>query len=174
MGVLSGISKEEIKGAGGIRRVWLAMHTALTGYSVTEATGEANFSSAAGAFKEFVLGKESGSNFAETGTGNPGAGSIQYEQILTAIFKKNQVSKRNEMKVLGEELTVAIIEDNNGEIFLYGGENGMDMTSGVRASGSQYAESNNMTVTLRGLERVPAPAVSDADYSLIKSGTAVL
>lgn len=171
MGVLAGITKDETKGVGGIKRVFLTNHSSVKNLDI--AAGIATFDSNAGVWKEFVLGKESGSNYSETGTGAVGAGTISYEQMLAAIFKKNQVSKRNELKVLGEDLTIAVIEDSNGEVVVYGGENGLDMTSGVRASGAQYSEANNMTVTLRGLEREPAPSISATDYTALSSGNAV-
>lgn len=169
--VLTGIPRDAVKGHGGIKRVFLALFADVSAKTVTE--GVASFEAAAGAFKEFVLGKESGSNYAETMTGNVQAGTTQYEQILTMIFKKNQVAKRNEAAILAASETIAVIEDNNGDIFVYGLENGCDVTTDVSASGAQYGEANSKTITLRALERQTAPGVSSSDYEKIVAGDAL-
>lgn len=170
--ILSGIPREAVKGQGGIKRVFLAKFEDVTNKVVT--AGVASFSVPAGAFKEFNFGKESGSNLAETTTGDPAAGTTSTEQILTMIFRRQDVNKRNEAKILAKSELIGVVEDNNGEIYVIGLDNGLDMTSGAGGTGSAYAESNNLTVTLRGLEREASPSLEAADYTAVKNGTAIL
>lgn len=181
---LVGIPRETAKTAGGIISVYITELSNVTGASVADGIG--SFASDAGVWKQFVLGKESGSNFISTQTGNVANGTQQYEQVLTSIFKRNQVSKRNELKVLGKYELVAVINDNDipatggtvGNLYIIGLEvencvGGCDVTTGVMGTGAQFADANGMTLTIRALETMPPLGISEADYALIVAGSAV-
>lgn len=187
MSVLSGIPRETSKSAGGILEVYVTEFSNISG--ATTANGIASFGTEAGVWSLYVLGKEAGSNFVSNGTTDVAAGTTQYEQLLTMIFKRNQVSKRNELKVLAQNELVFIVNDNDapksvtgdctiGNTYIIGlaicnNTGGADVSSSVQATGSQYAEANNMTITLRALETHPPLAISDDDYVLIKAGNAL-
>lgn len=182
--LLNGIPKETSKGSGGIYTVYITELSNVTG--ATASAGIASFASDAGVWKRYVLGKEAGSNFVSNETSDIAAGTVQYENLLTMIFKRNQVSKRNELKVLAQNELVFIVNDNNvsttgcsvGNLYVCGLEicvnpGGADVASAVIATGSQLAEANNMTITLRALETNPPLAISEADYALVVAGSAV-
>jgi len=186
MSTLTGISKENGKGSGGILVCYGALLSDITG-STTASNGEAVFHASAGAFKKFVLGKEAGSNFVSTATGNVANGTNEYDQVLTMIFKRNQVSKRNELKVLAEQETVWVINDNcqanptgsciQGNTYVIGlpvciNSGGVELRTGVMSTGAQLADANNMTITLGVKETMPPLGCSEATYTAIVAGTA--
>ena len=188
MSALTGIPKETSKGSGGIMEVWITELANLTG-DTTIVDGVASMHTAAGVWKLYVLGKEAGSNFVYTANGDVAAGTIEYDDVLTMIFKRNQVSKRNELKVLGQSELVCVINDNNapqsltgdcrvGQTYVIGlpvctNVGGAELRSGVGSTGTQLAESNNLTITIGVKETIPPPAISEADYLLIRAGSAV-
>lgn len=183
---LTGIPKESGKGSGGILVCYGALLSELTG-STTASNGEATFHAPAGAFKKFVLGKEAGSNFVSTMTGSVANGTNSYDDVLTMIFKRNQVSKRNEAKVLAENETVWVINDNSqrnptgdctiGNLYVIGlpvciNPGGCEARTIVMNTGAQLADANNMTVTVGVMETIPPLSVSDATYLAIVAGEA--
>jgi len=184
---LSGIGKETSKGSGGIYEVYCTELANVSG--ATAAAGIASFASDAGVWSRYVLGKEAGSNFVSNGASDIAAGTIQYEQVLTMIFKKNQVAKRNELKVLGQSELVFVVNDNDapqtatgsctiGDLYICGLETctnpgGAEMITSVISTGSQLSEANNMTINLSVKETFPPLAITEADYLLIRAGSAV-
>jgi len=184
--LLGGIARETVQGTqGGLLTFYATELSNITGTTSVSA-GVATLHTGASVWKQYVLGKESGSNFTSTYAGNVQNGSGQYEQVLTAIFKRNSVSKRNELKVMGQNELVVVINDNDqptsggttGNLYVIGlrvnnDYGGVNLTSGTVATGAQFADSNNMTVTLRALESHPPLAITAADYVKIVAGTAV-
>lgn len=183
---LSGIPKESGKGSGGILVCYGALLSDLSG-TTTAADGIATFHAPAGAFKKYVLGKEAGSNFVFNGNGNVANGTVEWDDVLTMIFKRNQVSKRNEAKVLAEQETVWVINDNaqanptgsciQGNTYVIGlpvciNSGGCEMRSIVGATGAQLADANNMTVTIGVKETMPPLGVDEATYDAIVAGDA--
>ncbi|MFW6310772.1 MAG: hypothetical protein ACOC1K_00900 [Nanoarchaeota archaeon] len=182
---LTGIPRETCKGAGGLLNVYITEFSNISDVSVSN--GVASFSSDAGVWKKYVLGKESGSEFTSTGSADVAAGTKPiYENTLTMIFKRNQVSKRNELAVMGECELVAVISDNdfqtgatNGNLYIIGLENGVDaggadVTAPVLSTGTQLGESNTMTIVIRALEAHPPYAIDTTTYTNIVEGNAVV
>lgn len=170
---LTGIPRAVDKGSGGIKRVWLALSSDVTNVVVAAETGVLTFAATAAAFKEYVFGKESASNFTETVTGNVANGSLSVGQVLTLIFKKNETTKRKEIQLLAHNELVAIVEDNNGYVVMLGATRGLDLTQNATATGNLFADANHNQVTLTGLEPTMAPEVASADYTKIIAGTAI-
>lgn len=112
-------------------------------------------------FYEFTPNKMS-SNWVENVQSNIQNGTIGYEQVLTLIFAKNEASKRNQIKLLGQAEMVVIVEDYNGKYFLLGELNGMELSGGNSGSGTALTDLNGWTITLTGMEHEPAREV-DAD-----------
>lgn len=183
--VLAGFSRETMKSQGGTYTVHIALLPSITGVT-SASSGVLTFHCGASAFKHFVLSKESGSVFTSTEAGNVANGTVQYEQVFVANFRRNQVAKRNEMKVLGRNELVMIINDNDipstggtvGNLYAVGfvvdnDFGGVDTTAGVITTGGQFADANSMQITLRALESHPPLSITAADYAKVVAGTAV-
>ena len=185
--VLTGIPKEASKGAGGISVAYIAFLSDVTGATASE--GVASFASDAGVWKKFVFGKQAGSNFTYTPVGDIPSGTIFYDDLATFIFRKNQTSKRNEMKVLGRNELVVIINDNNapqtttgdcsvGDLYIIGlavcgSEGGAEISGGGGVTGAQLGEANQLTIAIAMREAFPPLSITEADYLLVVAGSAV-
>lgn len=110
-------------------------------------------------FYEFTPNKMS-SNWVENIQSNVQNGTIAYEQVLTIILGKNEATKRNQIKLIGQAEVVAIVEDRNGKYWLLGEENGLELTGGNSASGTALTDLNGWSLTLTGQEHDPAREVS--------------
>lgn len=186
MSTLTGIPKEDGKGSGGLLVCYGALLSDITG-TTTATDGIATFHASAGAFKKYVLGKEAGSNFQSIGTGNVANGTNEWDNVLTMIFKRNQISKRNEAKVLAEQETVWVIMDNciesqtgscsNGTKYVIGlpvclNAGGAEMRTITINTGAQLVDANNMTVVIGVKETQPPLGVDEDTWDAIVAGTA--
>jgi len=66
-----------------------------------------------------------------------------------------------ELKLLAYGSPQVIVEDYNGNYFLAGLEHGMDVTGGTIVTGGAMNELSGYTLTLTGMERVPANFLGD-------------
>ena len=84
------------------------------------------------------------------------AGTTFFEQVLELTFKKLTPKDHKELKLLSFARPHVIVEDYNGNFFLAGLEHGCDVTGGTIVTGGAMADLSGYTLTLTGMERVPA------------------
>lgn len=164
----SGIAKGCRDNSGGLKRILLANKETIA--SVTPAQGDLNdqgiitaITNSSGAtaqsFYEFIPNKMS-SNWVENIQANSQNGTIGYEQVVTLMFAKNEASKRNQIKLMGQAELVAIVEDYNNKYFYLGEINGLEVSGGNSSSGTALTDMNGWTITLQGMEHEPAREVN--------------
>lgn len=154
--IVSGISKGCKKNMPGIKTVYLANKTSVSSVTVDSNEQITAITMASSVyFYEFEVNKNS-SNWVENINAAPTNGTISYEQVLTVIFGKNEATKRNLVKILGQAEMVAIVVDKNDEYWYLGYENGLDLTGGTSSSGTTSGELNGWTLTITGNEPDPA------------------
>ena len=166
----SGIAKGCRDNSGGIKKVLLANKSSLWNVTPTAESNldlglisNINLADSVGAptkFFEFVPNKMS-SNWVENFQSNVQNGTIGYEQVLTLIFSKNEASKRNQIKLLGQAEIVAIVQDFNNKYFLLGEYNGLEVTGGKSDSGTNLNDLNGWSITIGGMEPNPAREISE-------------
>jgi hypothetical protein len=185
--LLAGIPRETLKSVGGIMEVYVTELGNISG-TTTVTNGVAAFhTNGAAMFKKYVLSKDGGSKFGSVQTGNIANGTNSYENTVTLVFKRNQVSKRNELKVMAANELVAVVNDNDvanisttggtvGNLYVIGLQfnnnvGGCDVTSGTMDTGALFGDANSLTILMRALESTPPLGISVADYAKIKAGT---
>jgi hypothetical protein len=84
------------------------------------------------------------------------AGTTFFEQVLELTFKKLTPKDHKELKLLSFARPHVIVEDYNNNFFLAGLEHGCDVTGGTIVTGGAMADLSGYTLTLTGMERVPA------------------
>ena len=88
-------------------------------------------------------------------------GTTFWEQVLELTFKKLTVKDHKELKLMAYGRPNVIVEDNNGNFFLAGLENGCDVTGGTIVTGGAMGDLSGYTLTLTGQEKVPANFIGD-------------
>lgn len=187
MSSLTGITKETSKGSGGVYEVWIGFLEGITGTTVSD--GIVDFYAPAGHFKRYVVAKQAGSVFNYTETSDIATGSVLYDSTMTMIFRKNQVSKRNELKVMAKNELVVIVVDNNapqsltgsctvGDIYCQGfayctNLGGAEVTSAEGTTGAQLGEGNTLTISTTVQETNPPLAITEENLLKIRNGQEV-
>jgi len=92
-------------------------------------------------------------SFSENATESPRG--YEYQQGLSLSF--SEIGDYYNFTQIVEGLVRAVVLDNNGNYWLIGCYNGLDVTSYTRATGGTKSELNGYTITLAGAESVEAP-----------------
>ena len=101
------------------------------------------------------------STFTQNIQSDRATGTTAFEQVLEITLKKLSVSDHKEIKLLSYGRPHVIVEDYNGNFFLAGLEHGCDVTGGTIVTGGAMNEMSGYTLTLTGMERVPANFLGD-------------
>lgn len=135
--------------------------------SMTYAAGVATITMDAG--KKFWLYSQvrETSSMTETITANVQNGTIFYQQELTVILNKLAAATRNEILLLAKNRLLAIVEDMNGNYWLLGAKNGLDITSGNSATGTASGDRNGYTLTFQAMEADPMWSVAAGTIAAI-------
>lgn len=102
------------------------------------------------------------SSFTENIQSSRESGTTVFEQVLELTLKKLSVTDHKELKAMTWGRPHVIIKDNNGNYFLAGRKFGMEVTGGSVATGTAKTDLSGYTITLTGMEPVPANFM-DAD-----------
>lgn len=103
-----------------------------------------------------------GTNLEQTITSSRDNGTTYFNQVLTAVFKKLDYATQKQIKLMAFGRPQVIVADNNGNAFLCGVEHGMDVTGGTIATGTAMGDLSGYTLTLTGMEALPAAHLSGA------------
>ena len=83
-------------------------------------------------------------------------GTVAFEQVLEMSMPKLSKEDNKEIKLISYGHPHIVIEDQNGSFFLAGTVNGMEVTGGTIVTGTAMGDMSGYTLTLTGMERVPA------------------
>jgi len=101
------------------------------------------------------------STYTETPTSSRENGTTHFEQVLELQLPQISKEDHKTIKLLSYGHPHVIVEDNNGNLLLAGLDYGMDVTGGSITTGSGMGEYNGYTLTLTGMEKVPANFLGD-------------
>jgi hypothetical protein len=141
---------------GGLKAVYFVNWGEVTGYvygtgdntdAIDEITGDPN------AYRYELKGT---SSFTQTITSSRENGTTFFQQELALTLKKLSITDNKQIKLLSYGRPQVIVEDNNGNFFYCGLEHGMDVTGGTIVSGAAMGDLSGYTLTLTGMEPVPA------------------
>jgi len=135
--------------------------------SMTYAAGVATITMDAG--KKFWLYSQvrETSSLTETITANVQNGTIFYQQEVVIVLNKLAAATRNEILLLAKNRLLAIVEDMNGNYWLLGAKNGLDITSGNSATGTASGDRNGYTLTFQAMEADPMWSVAAGTIAAI-------
>tara|TARA_R110002167_G_scaffold11861_1_gene51346 strand:+ start:2283 stop:2861 length:579 start_codon:yes stop_codon:yes gene_type:complete len=96
------------------------------------------------------------STFEQNITSSRESGTTYFEQVLTLTLSKLSVVDNKAVKLLAFGNPQVIVEDYNGNFFIAGLLNGMDVTGGTIVTGGAMGDMSGYTLTLTGMEKTPA------------------
>ena len=145
---------------GGLKNLYFVNYGDL-GLITYDATNTDVIDAVAGTPDAFKYEIKGASSFTQNIQSSRDTGTTVFEQVVEVTLKKLSVSDHMELKMLAFGRPNVIIEDNNGNYFLAGLEHGCDVTGGTIVTGSAMSDLSGYTLTLTGMERVPANFLGD-------------
>lgn len=109
------------------------------------------------------------SSFTQTITSSRENGTTFFQQELALTLKKLSIVDHKQIKLLAYGRPQVIVEDNNSNLFFCGLEHGMDVTGGTIVTGAAMGDLSGYTLTLTGMEPVPANFILNGlnDFTVI-------
>src|SRR5210317_1336544 len=83
-------------------------------------------------------------------------GNSSFEQTINLTFKKLFKEDHKEIKLLAYGRPHVAVEDYTGNVFLMGLEHGADVSGGTIVTGAAMGDLSGYTLTLTGMETMPA------------------
>ena len=102
------------------------------------------------------------SSFEQNITSSRENGTTFFEQTLNLTLTKLTVQDHKELKLLSFGRPHVVVQDYNGNAFLMGAEHGADVSGGTMVTGAAMGDLSGYTLTLTGMEQVPANFLSGA------------
>jgi hypothetical protein len=151
---------------GGIKSVRFATLADWTALAATTASGEVTaIGSASTVFYKYELRRET-SSFNDDPQANQSVGSTYYKPTLNMIMNKLDTAKRNEILLLAKNRLVVIVEtmqaevSGDGDFWVLGDQNGLDMTPSTAGSGVAPSDRNGYELAFEGMEAEPAMKIN--------------
>lgn len=145
---------------GGIEFVYLCNFNDVVGFTTDGATGTDNGTITG------ITGPTSQFFYSFTGRRNTASGTDDwtvsdngsgfYTQTLNVIIPKQDREKREQFMLLNKGRVMALVKDNNGLWWLFGGDKGMLVSTNSAATGTASTDLNGYTFALTAEERFPA------------------
>ena len=145
---------------GGIRAVYFADFGDLGAiiYDATDTDVITTFSGTPAVYEYEVKGT---SSFTQNIQSNRENGTTAFEQVLELTLHKLSKEDHKELKILAFGRPHVLVEDYNGNVFVAGLEHGMEVTGGTIVTGGSMADLSGYTLTLTGMERLPANFIDE-------------
>ena len=145
-------------GAGGIKKVYLTEYenNSGTGYTFTATAGLVTAYTLATSkkYRVYALDKEMGM-FTSPGTYTPASGTISYEPQIDFTIKKLTTTVIQEIQLVAQNVLTMMIEDINGDYWLFGKDQGMDLLTWGTESGMAITDFNGHKLSFKGKEIAP-------------------
>lgn len=144
---------------GGVKRVYIGNFSSGATYTFDSNETIVGFGGATVSYFTFEQEIETG-EFNQTGAYSIENGTVFFDQQLSLMFHKNDSTLRNQLLVLSQANMSVIVEDQRGEYWLMGIENGVRAINGAMNTGRLYGDMNGVTITLQGKEKEPTHRIS--------------
>lgn len=102
-------------------------------------------------FWKYELPKETGS-FTHNPTVSTENGTLFFEQNLTIVVNKLSAAINTELKLLAQNILIAVVKDNNNKFWMLGKERGLDMSGSTSGSGTAFGDRSGYSLVFVGKE----------------------
>ena len=148
--------KEPCKNSvGGLNAVYFINFGDVTGLTY-DSTGNTDVVTSLGDLTAYKYELKGASSLTENITSSRDNGTTFFDQQIALQFKKLTKEDHKEIKLLAWGRPYVVLEDNNGNAFIAGLEHGCEVTGGTIVTGTAMGDLSGYTLTMQGMERVPA------------------
>tara|TARA_R110000744_G_scaffold143316_1_gene255161 strand:+ start:1270 stop:1791 length:522 start_codon:yes stop_codon:yes gene_type:complete len=106
-------------------------------------------------------------DFTETATRSRENNSLFYASTCAITLKDDSVDTRTLVDLISKGFITIVQEKEDGLNLVYGGVNGMTVTTSAFTTGMNYEDLNGVVISLAGKETAIAPGIDDAIISTI-------
>lgn len=154
---------------GGIKNIYFVNYGDFTGISyVTDTDVIDDLATSFDAYKYEV---HFSSSFTQNIQSSMENGTTAFEQVLEVTLPKLTKEDHKELKLISFGHPHVIVEDQNGNYFVAGLLNGMSVTGGTIVTGLNMGDLSGYTLTLTGMEKVPANFL---DTNIVDAGGTIV
>jgi YD repeat-containing protein len=171
----SGVQLGCSDGIGGIKKIYVVGGGgAVTGYTYDVDGAITGATSTTGTTLYGFELKRNTSSLSQNVQKNFENGTIFFEQVLTAIMFKYDQTKRDQLKVLSQNDQIQIVAIDQNDVQYYLGQvNGMYLSGGSAATGTNFADRNGFEMIFTGQEHEPANTIDGALASVFAGASIV-
>lgn len=144
---------------GGLKKLYITEWQNLSSATVSSGVCTALTLASGKKFWTYEVAKGTASS-AEASNISVENGTRFYTQTVDTVLHKMTAANRNNIEVLERNRLLVVTEDNNGNKFIYGRQNAMDVTASDGQSGKAFGDMNGYTLTLTGMEPARAESVT--------------
>jgi hypothetical protein len=156
--------------SGGLTAVYFVNYGDATGYTY-DAVDTDVIDAVAGTPTAYKYDLKGTSSFTQNINASRDNGTVFFEQVLELSLKKLTIKDHRNIKLLAYGRPQVLVEDYNGNVFYCGLKNGMDVTGGTIVTGAAMGDMSGYTLTLTGMEQVPAnflgAAITAAGFTVV-------
>ena len=147
---------------GGIKSIYFIPYGTMgtITYDTATAGEEDQILTVTGVTTLFKYDLKGANSFEQTVTSSRENGTTFVEQTLTFTIKGLDATTTKQMKLLAWGRPHVVIKTNANNFFIAGLNNGMDVTTGLISNGTAMGDLNGYTMTLVGMEAIPANHLS--------------
>ena len=145
---LAGIVRDCNPNMGGLRSVYLANFADVDSLTVTSSVVTAITMVSSKKFYKYEFVRNTASMSSNYSV-NAENGTTYVETDLLMVFNRMDTTKRLEIVALAQGELVAIVEDNNGNMWYLGHDEPLTLNAGDGLTGTARADRNGYSVTLR-------------------------
>ena len=155
---------------GGIKNIYFVDYGDFTGI-VYNATDTDVIDDLAASFSAYKYEVHFSSSFTQNIQSSMENGTTAFEQVLEVTLPKLTKEDHKELKLISFGHPHVIVEDQNGSFFVAGLLNGMSVTGGTIVTGLNMGDLSGYTLTLTGMEKVPANFL---DTNIVDAGGTIV
>lgn len=96
-------------------------------------------------------------------------GSKFFQQEVSMAINKMQTNMRLELDKMAQNVVYIAVADQNGKYWLYGKQNGLDVSGGETGTGTARGDRNGYVFTFAGAEPEDAIEIDAATYATLET-----